>query len=880
MRKKSRYQGGLVLLMILATGCASSSGILDATKALADSLSKDEFTVSEGKPALSSQQGLSDPSVVGVNKTRFETERLYGSEDLNVGVTLNYADFGMSGSDAKDDTAALIAMIAKAGEYSSQLVKIVLPSGDLDFIEQVNTVDNSAGIVFKGAKNIILSGNDTHLYFHGETKGFLLQNSENIYFENITIDWGVPPTSTGRILESDGQVFRVQVLEGFLADENTRISAFLEFSKSAYTPRTRGNDIYGDVKTTKYLGNNILEVTFNTKHSVPPQGTLVALRHYLYEYDCFFVNQCKNIFFESVTIYSAPGMGVRCHTSENIYFNRFKTQLRPNMSRLMTVTADALHFIDCVGDIKVTNSLFEYCGDDALNEHGMYLSILEIRDDHSVYAVNPRGYNFAPRIGDRMEISTTLDLSLVQSLTVQSVTPMNSGFVITFNESLNDQVKINDVLSDVTRAPKLVFENNIVRNKRCRGVLVQTRGALISNNTFANLSDAGVLVTCDANEWYESVASENIVIQNNKFLKNNFGVGNTGGDIAISGYGKGYNLAAVGTIKHVEIKNNFFGNSANAGIYANSVDDLDIQNNFLFNVGILPKTTTFENGIYIAYSSHIKLVGNVVNLNASASFSTIKIGPSVNTDEVIVVNNNGFDESNIKTTVVQVVFALPKIPMGTSLSLSGSDFSAWTGLEESLTISGISDVDLNVREADDATFKVNALRVAYDDLGLYIGYDVFDNEVRYSSTSSFWEGDGVEIFMTADCESQDPMNLLRLSDESCLELFMSGNQTYGNQIVELRTSASIVSQKDQIRMSFVEKSNGQGYVGKAFVPFTLIPAIKASIDQEIPFAFTINFNDLDSTDIRVQYSSCANPVEYNKCVPYKMSKLTTGDITL
>ncbi len=878
MRKKTLFKGGLVLLMILANGCASASGILDATKTLVDSLSKDEFTVSDMKPASSSNQGLSDPSNVGVNKTRFDNERLYGSENLTVGVTLNYADYGMSGTDSKDDTAALIAMIDKASEYPSQLVKIVLPSGDLDFIEQVNTVDNSAGIVLKGAKNIILSGNNTHLYFHGETKGFLLQNSENIYFENLTIDWGVPPTSTARILESDGQVFRVEVLNGFNVDENTRISAFLEFSKSAFTPRTRGNDIYGDVKSTQYLGDNILEVTFKSKHSVPPVGTLVALRHYLYEYDCFFINQCKNIFFESVTIYSAPGMGVRCHSSENIYFNRFSTQLKPNMSRLMTVTADALHFIDCVGDIKVTNSLFEYCGDDALNEHGMYLSLIEIYDEHSVYAVNPRGYNFAPKVGDKIEISTTLDLSLVQTLTVQHVTVMNPGFAITFVESLNAQVKVNDVLSDVTRSPKLLFENNIVRNKRCRGVLVQTRGATISNNTFANLSDAGILMTCDANDWFESVASENVLIQNNKFLKNNFGVGNTGGDIAISGYGKGYNLAAVGTIKHVEIKNNFFGNSANAGIFANSVDNLDIQNNLMFNVGILPKSSTFENGIYIAYSSNIKLINNVVNLNASASFSTIKIGPSVNTDEVIVSNNIGFDESNIKTTILQVVFALPRIPSGTSLSLSGTDFDAWLGLDESLAITGISDVDLNVREPNDTTFKINALRVGYDDTGLYIGYDVFDNEVRYASTSSFWEGDGVEIFLTSNTESQDPMNLLRLSDDSCLELFMSGNQTYGNQIVELRTSAAIVDKKDQIHMSFVEKSNGQGYVGKAFIPFTIIPSIKTAIDSGTAFAFTVNFNDLDSTDIRVQYASCANPVEYNKCVPYKMSKLTTGGI--
>ena len=505
-----------------------------------DTLGKDEFTNEEISKI--DFPNLLDPTNVGVNEDRFYTERLYGSEKLKITMVLDSSDYGVNGADYKDDTLALIKVIDIAKKYTEDgIVKIKLPKGDLDFIEQVNTINSNYGIVLKNLKNIVFSGNDTTIYFHGEIKGFLVEDCSNIYFEDINIDYGVPPTSTATILENDGKTFKVKVHDGYVVDENTRISAFLEFNKTSYTPRTKGNDIYGDVENVLYLGDNTLEITFKSKHSVAPKGTLVALRHYLYENDLFFVNRCKDIYFESLNIYSAMGMGLRGYSSENLYFNRFNLTLKPNTDRLMTATADAIHTIDCFGEVKITNSLFENVGDDAANIHSMYLEIKNIISPNKVYAVNPRGYNFKPSVGDVMEINSTYDLNLVYTSKVKSVTEKNPGFEIEFEDNLNEKVEEGMVVGNVTRSPKFEFCNNIVRNKRCRGVLVQTRDVLISNNTFANLSDAGVLLTGDANEWYEAITPSNVVIANNKFLKNNFAVGNTGGDISISVYGEGYN---------------------------------------------------------------------------------------------------------------------------------------------------------------------------------------------------------------------------------------------------------------------------------------------------------------------------------------------------
>lgn len=849
----------VLVIMIMMTACAC------------DDKDTQEAIMNDGNP------NLLDAGNVGVIEEQFNNERLYGAESLNITNVIDASEYGVDGSDMKDDTLALLSAINAANEYNGEgLVQIKLPEGDLDFIEQVNPIDSKYGIVLQNLKNIIISGDNTNIYFHGEMKGFLIEGCENLYFENINLDYGVPPTSTGTIIENDGKTFKVKVHDGYVVDENTRISAFLEYNKTSYTPRTNGNNIYGDVEKLLYLGDNTLEITFKSQHNVAPEGTLVALRHYLYENDLFFVNDSKDIHFETINIYSAMGMGLRGYSSENLYFNRFNFALKTDTDRLMTATADGIHTIDCYGEVKITNSLFENLGDDAVNLHGAYLEIQTILSENKVYAINPRGYNFMPNVGDVTEVNSAYDLGLVFSSKVKAVVEKDQGYEIEFEDSLAEKVEEGMVIGNTTKSPKFEFCNNIVRNKRCRGVLVQTRDVLISNNLFANLAECGVLLTGDVNEWYEGIAPDDVVIANNIFLKNNFATGNTGGDISISVYGEGYNYASVGTVKNVEIYNNFFGNSANAGIYANSVKGLKIHHNYMNNVGIYPKTPLFETGIYISQCEDIELYMNVVNMNDSLSFKPISLG-SVNVETITLGKNTGFTEEDISSKVVSTEFDILKIENGTNLLSYEANLDDWSIVPDNLSIVGISDVEQNELILDESTFKVNNLKMAYDDKGIYIGYDIYDNDLHYSTSSSYWEGDGVEIFMTADTESQDPLSVLKLTDNSCLQLFMSPNSDYGNQVVELRTSSNIFEQKELVQMIFIEKSSGDGYIGKAFIPFELIPEIKAILDDNERFSFSINFSDSDSDVIRIQYATVPHSVEFNKYVPYSMSKVGGGE---
>lgn len=852
--------------------CSCSNNFTNTNSALSI-LESNEFTSDINNQDI---PDLLDPSNVGVNEKQFYNEKLYSSSNLSNVITIDATNFNVNGHDKKDDTLAFINLIEEARKYmsSDNYVKIVLPEGQLDFIGQVNSIDKNYALVLKNLNNLIISGNNTEIYLHGETKGFLIENCQNVYIENISLDYGVPPFSTGKIIENDGKKFKVKVNEGYVIDENTRVSAFLEYNKTSFTPRSRGNDIYGDVLKTTYLGNNTLEIEFKSHYKVAPKDTLVVLRHYLYEYDMFFINKCENVYFESINIYSAAGMGARAYSSENLYFNRFNCMLKKKTDRLMSVTADGIHAIDCYGELSITNSMFENLGDDAANIHSMYFEVKEIISENKIYMLNPRGYNFEPNVGDVLEINSSFDLTELFKSKVKSIVKRTPGYEIEFEDNISSLVELGNVVGNATRIPKFIFKNNIVRNKRCRGILVQTRNVEIANNTFANLGDAGVLLTGDANEWYEAILSRDVIIKNNKFLKNNYLAGNNGGDICITAFGKGYNPASTGSIKNVEIFNNFMANSANCGIYASGISNLNIHHNLISNVGLLPKSARLNAGIYLTYCEDVKLSHNLVYKNSSADFKGLNIGAFANIDKITLNKNNGFTIDDIVDTSVNTRFIIPKITNSSELKIEGSDLSNWKDIPQNINIIGISDVDQVELSFDDSTFKINEIYMAYDDNGIYIAYDIFDEELLYSNSNSFWEGDGVEIFIAADTESKDPLSVLKITDKSCLELFMSPNTLYGNKVVELRSSQEIFEKAQLIQMSFVEKDSNDGYVGKTYIPFEVIPTIKNKILNDEDFAFAINFIDSDTGKLRVQYSNVSHPVEFNKYTPYKMAKVS------
>lgn len=79
--------------------------------------------------------------------------------------------------------------------------------------------------------------------------------------------------------------------------------------------------------------------------------------------------------------------------------------LKENDSRLITSTADGFHIQSCIGDVEITNSLFERTNDDILNiKSGFYMSVLRVNDEKKTVTLDRySAENALPEKGDVLE---------------------------------------------------------------------------------------------------------------------------------------------------------------------------------------------------------------------------------------------------------------------------------------------------------------------------------------------------------------------------------------------------------------------------------------------------------------------------------------------
>ena len=231
----------------------------------------------------------------------------------------------------------------------------------------------------------------------------------------------------------------------------------------------------------------------------------------------FFCEDSSDITLENITVHSCYGMGILAQTCHNIHLNSFNTLRHGN--QYYTANADATHFVNCTGLVKVENSTFEGQLDDALNIHGMYARIeskgereMIVREVHE----EARGIRIY-RDGDRIQVVNNQSLIPYTEKTIEKAEYVNQDIIrLTLRESTDDII-IGDDIESLDRAADLIFRNNIVRNNRARGMLIATRGKTVIEDCYFHTSGAAILFESNGDYWFESGGVQDVTIRNNNF---------------------------------------------------------------------------------------------------------------------------------------------------------------------------------------------------------------------------------------------------------------------------------------------------------------------------------------------------------------------------
>ena len=814
--------------------------------------------------------GLADPSVVGVDAERFNGEEVIDISESVFDVALDASDYGVIANDGKDDSAAMVVAIAAAKELgeAGRKVLLKLPSGRLDFVEGMNAVERDYALSLLGLKNITIVGNNTNFVVSGVMSGVHIVNCENLAIKGISYDYARAPFSVGEIVSSGDKQVVLRVKKNYPMENVTNINDYLEFDKYTHVPRANGNFLLSsDIKNYTINGQEIT-INFHSSINKPVNGTLAVVSHYTYGQNGFYIEDSKDLTLENIDLYTAAGMGLVGLASENLTVNRFNVRLKPNTDRLMTTTADGMHFGACRGKLRVTNCLIENSHDDAINvKAGHYFDIGNINYTQNTIKLKKLNYMHRIDAGDEIRFYNA-KLGYFGKMIIGEVISFDGTGALVKAEKLPSGLREDLIAANYTTAPEFTFENNVVRNKRNRGVLLQTVNSTVRNNAFFNVGHGGISVLTEASQFNEAIVPENIIIESNKFVGCNSMSDIVGGEIGIGAYGKEWISAPAGTIKNITVTNNFIANTARRAISVTSAGGVNILNNLIYNPALKANNIQNDCAIAVSESSDLYFGGNyILKETPSENFASLFSDGTVPEEEFTFVNNKNLAFKEVDISVEPD--SITKLQSGTVIDMTAKNFDDFASVEQTVRIVGFTDAYGKEVTPDPDNFKVKMLKVAYDDNGIYIAFDLKDNELDFSPASSFWNGDLFELFFTPELKSTYGFPIVRTEYSDTAQVAITPSYLH---VESSRTSAKLQEKAAEAFISLCWKT-ADGWAGKLRINFAVCTELKEIAEVNGTISMALVFADMDEERDRIQVSNTAHNVENNKMIPLMMGKI-------
>ncbi|MDO5017607.1 MAG: alpha-1,3-galactosidase B [Porphyromonas sp.] len=478
-----------------------------------------------------------------------------GCADRQGSVTLTLTDYGaVTDHPEEDNTPALLSALkdAKAAIDAGKDVVLQLPEGQLHlytdqmpthqiYISNHDHVDRRpVAFMLDGYKNLTIQGSDTHLLFHGRLIPFVIQNSSNVKLEGFSIDNFRPAMTQIDILEIDESkdevlvklldetVYRIDdnrklIVEG--EDFEINVYTCLAFGADEHMKWGRSDPLFNP-KAIEVVDDHrlLLKGWQEIKHL--EVGDHYALRSYYRPTPAIVIADAADTEIQNVDVHYAEGMGLVAQNSTNITLNNFTVSRRERSPRRFTTVADATHFSGCRGVIDSTEGLYENMADDAINVHGTYLRVDSIIAPDQLMVSFAHGQTFGIswyETGDSLALisrETLLPVARFMPTQVEVLSPKN--LKITVDGTLAAiEGETQDLLAveNLTAHPEVYFANNTVRNNRARGALFSTPKRVdCLDNLFDHTHGCAILLTGDANGWYESGPCEEVLIKGNRFI--------------------------------------------------------------------------------------------------------------------------------------------------------------------------------------------------------------------------------------------------------------------------------------------------------------------------------------------------------------------------
>jgi len=561
--------------------------------------------------------------------------------------TINITDYGAKANNSSDITPAIRAAIETCRKLDA--ARIIFPKGRYDFWPDMANEryyfisNNDEGLkriafLLNGFDNLEIDGQGSLFIFHGYVNPFILDQSKNITLKNFSIDFERTFHSEAEILENHERGLDVKILEQFpyeiqngilvFTDGGTGIERTTTTSRKVYFPygslleydfqkretAFMANDYWvPSGLSVEPLGDRKVRLLLPTLKGTP--GNVLVFGPLYRQIPGITISDCNGVTLDSVTIYHCGGMGVIAQRSGNILLDRVTVTPPPDSKRMISVTADATHFVNCFGKIEMRYCLFENQIDDPSNIHGIYAKIIRQpkEDEIIVQLVHPQQFGFdLVKSGEHLELVHGPSLMTYGAAQVKSVEYFNKEFIrIQFTQTLPNDLKPGDAVASLGNYPELYIQHCIMRGNRARGFLLNNRGKTIVEYNYFHVPGSAILFEGDARFWFEQAGVRDCVIRNNVFDNCNYGVWGEATIEVAAGITEEYRDKSRYNRNIVIEKNLFYVFDHHPIVKAYSIDGLIIRNNTIEHTNAYSSRNLNSNPFVITDSDNITISDNV-----------------------------------------------------------------------------------------------------------------------------------------------------------------------------------------------------------------------------------------------------------------------------
>jgi hypothetical protein len=410
----------------------------------------------------------------------------------------------------------------------------------------------------EGLSEVEIDGQGAEFIFHGFLMPFAVENCRGVTLRNFSIDYARPFHSEGEILKVEQDAITVRFsehypyrIEGdelvFLDEDGIRYpwGRLLEFDPVKREPAYMALDYWGksfvisgmipaDEKGSflsafraSDCGDRCVRVEVPGIHATVGNVMYFGPDHR--RVPGVFLKDCSDVTIADVTIHHSGGMAAIAQKCESVAFTNYRVLAKAGTGRIVSATADATHFVNCTGKIRLDRCRMESQMDDATNIHGNYATIariadprcIELRFMHSQHAGFP-----LLAAGDSAAFSDGRTLHPLGGAAVCAVNVINRDLLaVHLANDLPPGIAPGTLVHNAGQtAPEVEITDCVFTGNRARGILLGAAGkTLVAGNIFHN-PGAAILLEGDGKTWFEQAAVRDLTITGNRFENCNFGV--------------------------------------------------------------------------------------------------------------------------------------------------------------------------------------------------------------------------------------------------------------------------------------------------------------------------------------------------------------------